>query len=379
MIGRLLAVVGLLGVASAGGMVWLLVRGERRRSRAVRARLLRRLAWASALVAVVTVAFLHPGYWDLAIVGAVARALAAVVFGSAIVTVGGAAAVLDGAALVGGHPAPVPHGGQVLAAPVLYQVFWGPAWDSPTPAPALAQAVTFQRTLGTSAWSSAVVHAGFGIRSLRSGGCWVDPAPAPPGSTASTTTAGPFAAEVRAVVGARAEVRPCPGLAPAAVPSRLPVDAVVALWLDPTTAYAIGGVSAHGAVPWAGRPDGVAAAGFTGAFAAWGTPACSRQVTCRFVARFATPAYALSHEFVEAATNPFGQGWYANVPVQWSARYFLAHGPTSMLGSAPQFQGEVADLCEPGQPDASDRPPSSAHGDGGLTLAAFYRPGRGCT
>ena len=405
MIGRLFAVVGLLGVASAGGMVWLLVRGERRHSRAARARALRALAWGSALVVLATVAFLRPWYWDLAIAAVVALglvalhavlpslvrlaspaparsivlALVAVVVGSAIVTLGGTAAVLDGAALVGGRPVPVPHDGQVLATPVLYQVFWGPAWGGGVTPPALRQAVAFERTLGSSAWTTSVERAGFGVRSLRAGGCWVDPGAPPGAAQASSTATGPFATEVHRVFARQRRLRPCPGMAARAVPRRLPADAVVALWLDPRLAYGLGGVSAHGAVPWAGRPDGVAAAGFTGGFAAWGTAACARQPSCAALSGVASPAYALSHEVVEAATNPFGAGWYADPPVRWSARYFLSHGPTSMLGTAPVFQGEVADLCEPGQPDAPRRPAAAAPGDDGLTLAPFYRPGVGCS
>jgi hypothetical protein len=95
----------------------------------------------------------------------------------------------------------------------------------------------------------------------------------------------------------------------------------------------------------------------------------------------ATPSYALSHELVETVTNPYGRGWFADVPVQWSARYFLDHGPTSLLGRAPVFQGEVADLCEPGQPDAAGASVGAlvaARGPQPLTVADFYRPGTGC-
>ncbi len=127
---------------------------------------------------------------------------------------------------------------------------------------------------------------------------------------------------------------------------------MVALWLDPGVAYELGGVSAHSSVPWPGRPDGLAAAGLTGGFAFWGRPSCARSAACRSVPSFASPTYALSHEFLEATTNPFGHGWYADVPLRYAARYFLSHGPTSLLGTAPAFEGEVADLCEPGQPDA---------------------------
>ena len=77
-------------------------------------------------------------------------------------------------------------------------------------------------------------------------------------------------------------------------------------------------------------------------------------------------------------TNPFGHGWFADVPLRWSARYFLSHGPTSLLGAAPVFQGEVADLCEPGQPDAPRHRDSVTFGGQHLAVASFYRPGQGC-
>jgi hypothetical protein len=121
----------------------------------------------------------------------------------------------------------------------------------------------------------------------------------------------------------------------------------------------------------------LAATGLTGAFAAWGLPSCRTRAACRALPDDAAPTYALSHEVVETAANPYGRGWFADAPLQWAARYVLSHGPTSMLGSAPVFQGEVADLCEPGQPDAR-RPvrPGAPHAS---TVASFYRPGVGCT
>jgi hypothetical protein len=163
-----------------------------------------------------------------------------------------------------------------------------------------------------------------------------------------------------------------------AVPRTLPPDAVVALWLGPDEVYGLGGVSAHGSVPWPGRPNGLAAAGLTGGFASWGLASCATSASCRGVPADVTPAYALSHEVVEAVTNPYGHGWYADTPVQWSARYFLSHGPTSLLGDAPQFEGEIADLCEPGQPDARPNHRSAPSPVRGLDLAPFYRPGVGC-
>ncbi len=172
-------------------------------------------------------------------------------------------------------------------------------------------------------------------------------------------SSGPFPAELHRVFGGGARLVPCPGYSSATAPPTLPADAVVALWLDPGVAYDLGGVSAHGVVPWPGRPDGLVVAGLTGGFASWGGPPCARSAACRSVPGYATPTYALSHELVEATTNPFGHGWFADVPLRWSARYFLSHGPTSLLGAAPAFQGEVADLCEPGQPDRAPSPGQS--------------------
>jgi hypothetical protein len=408
--GHVLGVVALLSVLCAGGTVWLLVRDERGHSRSSSARLLRRATAMSALVVLVTVAFLRPWYRDVAIGavaviaflgvhvmlevlehraspagwGAIALAMASVVVASGIVTLAGTAAVLDGAALVGGKPVPVSHDGQMLAHPVLYQVFWGPAWGRDRTAAALAQAAEFQRALPASPWAKAVVGAGFGVRSFGSGGCWVDPSdPAAPGARApaSSMSSGAFPGELQRAFFGRTHLVPCPGFPAVAAPKSLPPDAVVALWVDPTVPYELGGVSVHGSVPWPGRPDGLAAVGLTGGFARWGQPSCTRRSACRSLASLATPSYALSHELVETVTNPYGRGWFADVPVQWSARYFLDHGPTSLLGRAPVFQGEVADLCEPGQPDAAGASVGAlvaARGPQPLTVADFYRPGTGC-
>ena len=362
---QLIAVVGLLGVAIAGGAVWLLVRDERATRRAHRARALRRLTEVSAAVTLVTAVFLRPWYWDLAIATvavaatlavhrtiahledrpspasgrAVVAAMATVVLGSALVTLAGTSAVLDGAALAGGRPIPQPHGDQVLTQAVLYQLFWGKTWEAPDAPPALAQAVSFQRSLDSSTWGGAVVDAGFGVRSLSSGGCWIDPDAVPAPTAASSTTSGPFPTELRRALTGQHRLVPCPGMPATAVPRTLPPDAVVALWLDPDVTYGLGGVSAHGSVPWPGRPHGLAAAGLTGGFASWGLPSCATDAACRGVPAGVTPAYALSHEVVEAVTNPYGQGWFADAPVQWAARYFLSHGPTSLLGSGAAVPG----------------------------------------
>ncbi len=403
MTGHIFGALGLLAVVSAGGTVWLLVRDERGRSRPSSARALRVITSVSALVVLATVAFLRPWYWDLVIAvavaaallgfhvlvralerrtspaswGAIALALISVVLGSALVMLGATSAVIDGAALVGGKPVPVAHDRQVLAHPVLYQVFWGPSWDDPGGTPAFAQATAFQRALPTSQWASAVVGSGFGVGSIGSGGCWIDPT-VPTPSAASSTSSGPFPAELQRVFHRHIRLVPCPGFTATETPKTLPSDAVVALWLDPDVAYELGGVSAHGAVPWPGRVDGIATMGLTGGFARWGGPSCARSPACRSVPSFASPTYALSHELVEAITNPFGQGWFADVPLRWAARYFLSHGPTSLLSTAPAFEGEVADLCEPSQPSAPSRKPVASPGSRHQPVADFYRPGSGC-
>jgi hypothetical protein len=400
---HLFAVVGVLGVTTAGGSTWLLVREDKTGRRRARARRVRLLTTASVAVVVATALVLRPWYWDLAIsavvgVGAaavhrilpslenrgdapagwrvIALAMVTVVLASGVVTVAGIAALLDGAAMGGGRPVPVAHDGQVLDRPVLYELFWGPAWAGPKPPAAVLQAATFDRSAPGSAWARDL--AGFGVESLSAGGCWIDPAPTPPGPVASMSS-GAFPAELHRAFSGSRHLTPCPGSPAVAVPRALAPDALVAVWLGPQQTDALGGLSAHGAVPWPGRADGVAAAGITGGFAFWGSSSCPARPDCRAIPAFATPAYALSHEVVEAITNPYGHGWYADAPVQWSARYFLSHGPSSMFGAAPVFQGEVADLCEPGQPDASSGPPGPTAGSGGLTFAAYYRLGVGCT
>ena len=403
MTGHIFGALGMLAVVSAGGTVWLLVRDELGRSRTSSARALRITTSVSALVVLATVAFLRPWYWDLVIAaavvaalfgfhvlvralerrtspaswGAIALAMISVVLGSALVMLGATSAVIDGAALVGGKPVPVAHDRQVLAHPVLYQVFWGPSWDSQGGTPAFAQATAFQRALPTSQWASAVVGSGFGVGSIGSGGCWIDPTH-PTSSTASSTSSGPFPDELYRVFHRHIRLVPCPGFTATEAPKTLPTDAVVALWLDPDVAYELGGVSAHSAVPWPGRVDGIATMGLTGGFARWGEPSCARSPACRSVPSFASPTYALSHELVEAITNPFGHGWYADVPLRWAARYFLSHGPTSLLSTAPAFEGELADLCEPGQPSAPYRKPAATLGAQQAPVASFYRPGTGC-
>jgi hypothetical protein len=300
------------------------------------------------------------------------------VVASGLVTLGGTAAAIDGAALAGGRAVPVAHDRQVLAHPVLYQVFWGTAWDQPRPTPALVQAAAFERALPKSQWASAVVGAGFGVGSLHSGGCWIDPSPPPSSAPAASTARGPFPDELHRVFDGTAQLEPCPGFSATHAPRTLPPDAVVALWLNPGVTYQLGGVSAHSSIPWPGQPGGLVTASLSGGFARWGRASCATSAACSAVPAFASPTYALSHEFVEAVTNPFGDGWFADVPLRWAARFFLQHGPTSLLGSTPAFEGEVADLCEVGQPSAPPREPSVTVGSTHFLVADFYRPGRGC-
>ena len=359
---------------------------------------------ASVVVTVASLVFLRPWYWAFAIgvaavvaLVAVVRllghlahrrpgdrwasvgvALVSVVLGSGLIALGGTAAVLDATALWGGNPRPIPHARQVLAHPVLYQVFWGAAWAATPPPPALTQAVTFQRVLPTSSWGVAVVDAGFGVDSFRSGGCWIDPQTPAARVRAATTSSGPFPAELRAVFAGRRHLLPCPGSPVRPLPSVLAGDAVVAVWLSPGVAYGLGGVSAHGSTPWPDRPAGLVVTGLSDGFTTWGEPGCARAPACRALPAFATPTYALSHELVESVTNPFGQGWFADAPLQWSAAYLFHHGPTSLLGATPPFQGEVADLCEPGQPDAAEYHLPEPTTSDGFSVAAFYRPGVGC-
>ncbi len=302
MTGHILSALGLLAVVAAGGTVWLLVRDERGRSRPSTARALRITTSVSALVVLATVAFLRPWYWDVVIAaavvgallgfhvlvralerrtspaswGAIGIAMISVVLGSALVMLGATSAVIDGAALVGGKPVPVPHDHQVLAHPVLYQVFWGPSWDGRGATPAFAQATSFQLALPTSRWTAAVVGSGFGVGSISSGGCWIDPN-VPPSSAASSTSSGAFPDELRRVFDKHTQLVPCPGFTATEAPKTLPPDAVVAMWLDPGVAYELGGVSAHGSVPWPGRPDGLVAMGLTGGFSHWDEPSCARE------------------------------------------------------------------------------------------------------
>ncbi len=403
-----LAIVAVLGI---GGNVWLLAQETRGRSRTGRwnMRVLRWLSAACAAIVVATVVFARPWYWDvalallacLALLGvwrvlgwlrrrpdiSLGRALlasaAAMGLGVVLFVLGGVAAVLAGAALSSPTPLVTYHGGIVITHPVLDQVFWGAQWTSPD-LPAVRQAVDFQDAVGRSGWARAVASAGYGVVGFTPGGCWVDSAPGPSPLTVTTTRKGPFSAEIRAVFSGAHSVSPCPGTAGSTPVGSLSADSVVVLWLPPTARFEIGGVAAHGTSPWPGLSAGVVVAGLPGAYAFWGMPSCSVHPTCRRIPAYAPPSYALSHEVLEAATNPYGGGWYANAPLSWTAHYVLANGPQTLLGfgNRPSYPGEVADLCEPGERPAVGRPPvgriTTATG-ATIRVAPFYLPNGQCT
>jgi len=403
--GALWGAVGAVVALGALGNVWLLRQEALQRRRRVNTVALVALSVGSAVIVVASSVYARPWWWDVVTaavaiaslggVGGCLRALwgtprprgwrsgllaaGALGFGALLMAMGATLAVLDGAAIAAsGQPRLGWHGGAVLEHPVLYQIFWGPQWAGPS-VPARDVAVAFQRQLPTSRWAAAVARSGFGVESFAAGGCWVDPAPPPhPGVPATGTASGPFADEVRAVLSGTRPVAPCPGAPATSLPAAVPAEAVVALWLSPDVPYALGGLAAHGALPWPGLPHGLAATGLPGAYAWWHTPACRLHPACDALPPLAAPTYALSHELLETATNPFGHGWYANAPLQWTARYALRHGPPSLFGPAPVYLGEVADLCEPGAPAAGDRVLVGRLDPGGPPTAAFDRPGLGC-
>jgi hypothetical protein len=388
-------------LASAGNVVLLVQEARGRLSRPrLNTRVLRYLAVVCTLIVMGTVIFVRPWYWALglgvlaiaALVGVlaglrllwsnasaplrrkIAPATAAVLLGGLLITLGGTSGVIDGAALSGSHAAPSWHGGRVLSHPVLYQVFWGASWSrTPTP-PVVIEAVAFDSALAGSPWADSIVHSGFGVSSIAAGGCWIDPTPHARSLVASSTASGPFRAEVVAVVDHRHLLKPCPGSATTAFPAALPSDAVLAVWLPPQVTDDLGGISAHGAVTVQPSRPALVVAAFTGSYAFWGGPACFSGSRCPPD----TPSYALSHELVESMTNPYGDSWYANTPISWSAQYVLAHGPLSVIHRHPSFQGEVADLCEAGQPDAAGHAPVGLLTPAGLVVAPYYRPGVGC-
>jgi len=402
-VGGVLILAAVAAVLAAGGSVWLLVRDGHGRRQVRRARRLRRMAGVSALIVMGTLGALRPWYWDLGIAAAVtvgffavsallhlllrrppagmaatAAALGAVLLASGLVATGGTAVALDAASLAGGAAVPVDHGGPVLERAVVYQLFWGTTWTSSPPSPALAAARSFQSGLASSTWASKVVGGGFGVRSIVSGGCFVDATPAPRGSRATSIVAGVFPQEVRAVFTHHRPAAACPGTSPAAAPPVLPRDALVVVWLDPDTVYALGGVSVHGAVPWPGRRHGLAVAGLSDGYASWGLSSCSIRPSCRTLPTDRPPTYALSHEVVEGITNPYGRGWYADTPLPWSARYVLDHGPTALLHPLPPFPGEVSDLCETGPLVEVAARGIDGRVAGDVVVAPFSRPNGRC-
>ena len=195
--------------------------GRARPQPAVERRALRIATTLSTLVILGTVAFLRPWYWDLVIAvvvvaawrcflvlvgalerrsaparwGAITVALVSVVLGSALVMLGATAAVIDGAALAGGTPVPVAHDRQVLAHPVLYRCSGGRRGTGTAPRRHWRRPRVPGRRLPTSQWAAAVVGSGFGVGSLSSGGCWIDPVAPTSSDPASSTSSGPFPAD----------------------------------------------------------------------------------------------------------------------------------------------------------------------------------------
>jgi hypothetical protein len=404
------ALIAGLALFTAVGNVSILVQERRGRSQRKRRNtaILRTLAVVSTLVVLGTIGFVRPWYWAVAL-GVIAlvalfgvfaslrrlwrdasaplgrtivSASMAVFFGGFLLALGGIAGVVDGAALSSRHAEPTFHGGVVLSRPVLYQVFWGAAWSvRPTP-PAVVQAVAFETDLAHSAWVKSVVDSGFGVRSIIGGGCWIDATPLgqslKKGVDVSSTATGPYPSEVAAVVDHRHALTPCPGSVATAFPATLPKDAVLAVWLPPEVTYALGGLSAHGTLSLPRYRYGLVVAGLSGSYAYWGLPECRAVLACRLLPSFAPPSYSLSHEFLESITNPYAHSWYADAPLSWSARYVLADGPFFFFNQRPSFEGEVADLCEPAQPDADGRILVGRESPRGPPVAAFYRPGVGC-
>jgi hypothetical protein len=403
----LVAVVGGIVVVGVAGNTWLLAQESRGRGRSKpwNTWVLRWIAFISTLIILGTFVLARPWYWDLAIAtfvvvalvglskslrllwtdprtgwrSSIALSATAVVLGSVLLGLAGVAGVLDGAALSSGDPGLAYHGGPVLSRATLYQFFWGQTWSEGGALPALARAVTFGNELSGSSWARSVEGSGFGVGSMTSAGCWIDPSsPAQAGVEASSISSGVFATELRAVFAGGRNLIPCPGSNSALVPPPLPSGALVALWLPPQVSYALGGVAAHGSVSWPGRAMGLAATGLPGSYAYWNLPSCAMTPTCRSLPSYASPTYALSHEVLETITNPYGSGWFANGPLRWTARYVLENGPPSLFGNAPVYPGEVADLCEPGGPSARGQTLVGQLEPGGPPVTAYYRPGSGC-
>lgn len=366
--------VAAVAVAGIGGNIWLLVQEARGRirTRGWNTKLLRGLSVLSAAVVVGTAVFARPWFWDLALAGVamvalcavlallralwrsqppaadrpstlgrvVALAASAVFSGVILLGLAGVAAVLDVASLQSETPVLGYHGGGLLRSPVLYQLFWGPEWQRSN-LPAVRQAAGFAQGLPGSAWAEAVSTSGLGVSGFVDGGCWIDPAAPAPGTTVPGTGAAAFRGELTDAFGRHHDLRPCPGTPPGPPPTTFPDDAVVALWLPARVPFDIGGVAEHGAVGWPGHKRGLVVAGLPGGYAYRGTPACGRVPACASLPGYAAPTYALSHELLEAATNPYGDGWFAPGPISWTARYVLAKGPPALFGAngRPAYPG----------------------------------------
>jgi hypothetical protein len=403
----LLAVLALLVLMGLGGNVWLLAQEARGRARTGRwnTRILRWLSFACTVVVLGTAVFARPWYWDLVLVAVAVAALAgtqqllhllsgaeapsprralllasgAMGLGLVLLAQAGVAAVLDGAALSSGDPVVAYHGGELLQSPVVYQLFWGTDWTRPG-VPAVSAAIDFDAGLERSAWARSVVASGFGVQRFTAGGCWVDPSDPRPGTRLDSASA-LVRHELTAVLGGEHQLLACSASGARRPPATLPADAIVALWLPAQTTLEISGVAAHGAVTLPGQSGRVELILLPGGYAAWSLPSCGHDPACEALPSYAAPSYTLSHEVLEAATNPRGGGWFAAAPLSWTARYVLSNGPATLVGvgAHPSYPGELADLCEPGsvvpgQPllqgllDQTDP----------LPVAAFFRPGKGC-
>jgi hypothetical protein len=402
---ELLALPAAMGAVSNVGILIQEARGQRR-SQPWNTRILRSLGGLSAAVVLGTSCFLRPWSWavllSLASIAsfagmlaslhllwrargtpvwkAVASAGASVFFGVVLLALGGTAGVLDGSAVMSrGEIVPTAHGGSVLSRPVLYELFWGKSWEETPVRPSMTQVVSFDRWLASSYWVKAIRNSSLGVVSIKASGCWIDPnRPRLRSKVVSSMTSGPLGREVAAVLSGSHRPVPCPGSGSGHFPKTLPVDAVLAIWLPPGVSYARGGVAVHGVVRSSSNPLGLVATALPGGYAYWRMSACQQDPGCRSLPAFASPSYALSHELIEAATNPYGNGWFADAPLWWSARYVLSHGPLTLFRNSVAFQGELADLCEPGQLDARKRHWLKGRIRDGPPVAAFYRPGDGC-
>ena len=167
-----------------------------------------------------------------------------------MVTLAGTAAVLDARRPSWGERRfLVAHDGQVLS-PILSSINLfcgaggGATAEPPPPSPRRQRASS---AVAKSRWAQAVIGARFGVGSVNSGGCWVDPgAPEAPGAPrpASSMSSGVIPDELHRALGGRARLLPARASPRRASRGTLPPDAVVALWVDPKVHYELlGGVS----------------------------------------------------------------------------------------------------------------------------------------